>query len=418
MTTERAHQSDNRTRVLRTIWQENEISRAALSRSLRLAPSTVSGIVQELLDDGLIVVSHVARSRGGRPPVVLRFAEDGFAFLGVDLGASHVRVGLLDCRGNLLHSVGMPWPVENDPSGTLDLVDRLVASTLETREAQARHVVGLGLSVPSPLDPRTPGLLSPRILPCWEGIPVLSRVRALTGLPTWIDNDANVGALAELWWGAGRGVQDIAYIKVATGVGSGLVIGGHVFRGSAGVAGEIGHTAIDPRGPLCRCGLHGCLEAMIGSASLRRLVEERLADGASSMLSQVDPGPEQIATAARASDAVALDVLSHAGRYLGIAVANLVNLLNPARVVVGGSLPVLAGDELLDPMRATLAQRTLGRSFEATEVVVSALGEDAVVLGAATQVLEAALENPSLFADRLGSRPAHNPNVAALRSGA
>ncbi|MCO4769924.1 MAG: ROK family transcriptional regulator [Deltaproteobacteria bacterium] len=409
---------DNRTKVLRTIWEAGEVSRASLSRKIGLAPSTVGSIVQDLLDQGLIVISHVARSKGGRPPVVLRFATDRFAFLGVDLGASHVRIALMDAAGKLLRSDRMAYPVEEDPHGTLDLVDRLLSASMASAFKMDRIVVGVGLSVPSPLDPKNPDELSARILPAWEGVPVLSRVRGFSGLPVWIDNDANVGALAEYWWGAGQRSGDMAYIKVATGVGAGLVIDGRLFRGSAGIAGEIGHTAIDPRGPKCRCGLNGCLEAMIGSGSLTREVRARLDDDSPSVLARVEPTPAAIAMAARADDAVAREVLAEAGAYLGTAVANLVNLLNPARVVLGGSLPVLADDLLLRPMEKTLAQRTLGRSFAATEVVVSELKEAAVVTGAATQVLEACLADPSLFAGRPDSRPHFNHPAVALPGGA
>ncbi len=389
------------------------MSRAALARTIGLAPSTVSGIVQDLLEQGLVVISHVARSRGGRPPVVLRFATDHYGFLGVDIGASHVRVALMDADGCIVRSDGMSYPVEDDPSGTLELVQRLLAVSTEHSLSEGRSVVGVGVSVPSPLDPINPDQLSARILPAWGGVPVFSRIEASCRVPVWIDNDANLGALAEHWWGAGRGTDTMAYIKVATGVGAGLIIGGQVFHGSAGIAGEIGHTAIDPRGPLCRCGLNGCLEAMIGAGSLTREVRARLEDGASSMLARVEPGPAEIATAARAQDTLALEVLAQAGRYLGTAVANLVNLLNPARVIVGGSLPVLAAEHLLDPMRESVARRTLGRSFEATKVVVSELGEDAVVLGAATQVLASALDTPSLFAAPSERRSALNPTVVA-----
>ena len=416
MNQDAANKEDNRTRVLRTIWEAGEVSRASLSREIGLAPSTVSVIVQDLLDDGLVAISHVAPSRGGRPPVVLRFSTERFAFMGVDIGASHVRVALMNAQGTLLTSDGMDYPVEDDPQGALELIERLALPSL-TGDADHPTVVGIGLSVPSPLDPRNPDQLSARILPRWADVPVLSRVKRFTNLPVWIDNDANVGALAEHWWGAGRGSSDMAYIKVATGVGAGLVINGQVFRGSAGVAGEIGHTAIDSSGPLCRCGLYGCLEAMVGASSLRREIALRLERGETSVLSRVDPAPEQIATAARAADPLARDVLSVAGGYLGTAVANLVNLLNPAKVILGGSLPVLAGEHLLAPMRAALAMRTLGRSFDATEVVVSELGEDAMVLGAATQVLEAALQSPSLLA-RLPSLPTPtNPTAVLLTRG-
>ena len=207
---------DNATRVLRRIWEDGNVSRAALARRIGLAPSTVSGIVQDLLDQGLVVISHVARSRGGRPPVVLRFATDRYGFLGADIGASHVRVALMDADGRIVRSDGMSYPVEEDPVGTLELVERLLTVSIEHAKSDGRTVVGVGLSVPSPLDSTNPDQLSARILPAWDGVPVFSRIEAACGVPVWIDNDANLGAVAEHWWGAGRGTDDMAYIKTVS----------------------------------------------------------------------------------------------------------------------------------------------------------------------------------------------------------
>ena len=246
----RAH---NTSMLLHCLCAEEPISRASLSRRLGLSRSTVSGIVGELLDAGLVEESHVAASRGGRPPIALKVCRDRLHLLGVELGASHVMVVRTNLQGELQETKGAAFPVQHDPEGALRLVERLLGEVADGEQGSA--IAGVGLAVPSPLDPARPGLLSERILPAWQGVQPAARLTEALGLPVYMDNDANLGALAEARWGAGAGVSDFAYIKVATGVGAGLIIGGEIYRGAAGIAGEIGHTAIDPDGPQCRCGL-------------------------------------------------------------------------------------------------------------------------------------------------------------------
>jgi len=248
--------------------------------------------------------------------------------------------------------------------------------------------VAIGLAVPSPLDPKRPGRLSERILPAWAGWRPAELLGSRTGLPVFMDNDANLGALAEHWWGAGQGVGELAYLKLGTGVGAGLIIDGEIYRGAFGIAGEIGHTAIDPNGPLCRCGLPGCLEAMVGAQSLVARAEETLEHEVSDLA--------DLLGAAEAGDVGAQALVADAGRYLGIAVANLINLVNPGMVVLGGRLPS-AGELLFGPLRDAMQARALSTSWESAEVRSSLLGREAVALGAATLVLQAALADPTLF---------------------
>jgi predicted NBD/HSP70 family sugar kinase len=208
--------------------------------------------------------------------------------------------------------------------------------------------------------------------------------------------DANLGALAEGWWGAGHGVHDFAYIKVATGVGSGHVIGGKIYRGATGVAGEIGHLAIDPHGGPCICGLRGCLATFVGQAALVARARELLADEPQSALGGREITVPAIEDAALAGDPLALQVVREAAEYLGIAVAGLLNLMNPAMVILGGDLAPL-GELLLEPLRETVRRRTLVSSIAAAEVRTSELGSQAVAIGAATMVLEAALADSRHF---------------------
>jgi predicted NBD/HSP70 family sugar kinase len=234
------------------------------------------------------------------------------------------------------------------------------------------------------------------VLPAWEGHLGLDDLGTLLGVPLMIDNDANLGALAEHWWGAGRGADDIAYIKVATGIGSGHVIGGEIYRGATGVAGEIGHISIDPQGKTCVCGLQGCLVTLAGGHALVERAAELAEAYPDSPLAGRPCTVAEIEAAALAGDALAIAVAQEAAAHLGRAVAGMMNLLNPSLVIVGGDLARL-GDLLLDPLRETILKRTLVSSVAAAELRASDLGPLAVAIGAATLVLKAALEDSRLF---------------------
>ena len=382
--------------VLRLIWTERRIARAEIARRLDLARSTVSEIVRTLLETGLVTEAGEGTSRGGRPPILLAFEDDALAILGVDIGASHVAVALTDLRGHVLRWEEASHPVRTDPAGARALVERLCDSCLAAWGKGSDRLVGLGVSVPSPVDPEHPERLPETVLPAWQGELGLGHLKRKYDAPLLVDNDANLGALAERWWGAGRGVDDFAYIKLATGIGSGHVVRGSVYRGARGIAGEIGHVVVDPNGPLCVCGLRGCLTTFVGSEALTRRAGQLLAEHPDSALAAGETTAERIEEAALEGDPVGLEVVREAAAALGIAIAGMLNILNPAMVVFGGGL-ARVGDLLLDPLREVVRERTLVSSLASTELCASELGPRATAIGAATLVLEAALADPRLF---------------------
>lgn len=385
----------NQERVLRLLWQERELARAELARRTGLARSTISTIVQGLLDLGLVHESHRAASSGGRPATLLRFDDDRVLVAGLDMGATHLTVVVTNLRGRVLVRQDMEFDVSNQPRAALGAIERMVKRSIRQIEGEGT-VIGLGSSVPCPVDPEDPNRLSQRILPAWAGVEFGAELRARTGLPVWIDNDANLGALAELRWGAGRGVEDFAWIKVATGVGAGLIIHGRIYGGAAGIAGEIGHTAVDPNGPICRCGLPGCLETMVGAPALEKRVADRIEAGEACELNEETVNLRAIVAAAVDGDPLCTSVLTEAGHHLGIAVANLLNLINPSRVVLGGTLSE-AGEILLKPLRQAINERTLSSSAALAEVRSSPLNDASVALGGATLVIDALLTSPERF---------------------
>lgn len=370
----RAH---NTAAVLHLIWA-GSYSRADLARSTGLSRSTVTGIVGELLQVGVVQESST-QSSGGRPSILLRLKERVRLLVGIEMGASHISTVLTDLQGEFLASRSEAVDVQGKPGLAMDCMQRHIQETLQELGLGTSALAGIGLAVPCPL--ADGDVLDPHILPLWRGIRPAAVLRARFAVPVMMDNDANLGALAELWWGAGREVGDFSYIKLATGVGAGQIINGQVYRGSGGIAGEIGHTAIDANGPLCRCGLKGCLEAMVGREALERRVGTDL---------------ETLLANANAGDPASIRAIADAGTYMGIAVANLLNLMNPARVILGGAL-TRAGDLLLKPLMQAVEARALFSTVESSRVVLSQIGPHAVAKGAATLVLQAALNDHSLL---------------------
>lgn len=382
--------------VLHLIWRERRISRADIARRTALSRSTVSEIVGYLLTTNLVSEAGVGASRGGRRPIVLEFKDDAGAILGVDMGATHIAVTLTNLRGKVLAWEHQHHPVREDPAGTGLLIASLCNRALAAWGGPREILVGIGVAVPSPVDPRHPELLSPLVLPRWQGQPGLDRLREEFGVPVLVDNDANLGALAEQWWGAGRGIDDFAYIKVATGIGSGHIINGRIYRGSTGVVGEIGHITIDPRGELCVCGNRGCLTTLVGTQALIARARQLARRFPASTLAGTTPTVAMIEDAAMAADPLALRLVDEAAENLGIAVAGMLNLMNPAAVIIGAGLSRL-GEQLLEPMRDTVARRTFVSSVSASQIRTSELGPRGIAIGAATLVLDAALADPSLF---------------------
>jgi predicted NBD/HSP70 family sugar kinase len=382
--------------IVELVWREKQISRAEIARRLDLSRSTVSEIVADLLSTRLVAEVGSGESLGGRRPIVLEFQDDAYGILGVDMGASHIGVALTDLRGHVVAWEEQPHPVRTDPTGARALVIELARKCLAAQKGGRARLVGVGVAVPSPVDPRHPDELSRVVLPAWEGRGVQQELRAAFGRPVLVDNDANLGALAESWWGASRGVEDSAYIKVATGVGSGHILAGKIYRGARGTAGEIGHMSIDPHGPVCLCGLRGCLSTFIGTEALVARTRELVRDNPTSTLARGKQTITTIEDAALAGDPLALRVVEEAADYLGTAVAGLLNLMNPAVVSIGGSLARL-GDRLILPLRASVRARTLVTSVADAAIVASELGERDVAVGAATLVLSSMLANPIEF---------------------
>ena len=382
--------------LLRLIWRENLISRAELARRTGLSRSSISAIVTDLLATGLIHETGTGYSSGGRRPIMLGFDDDALGIVGVDMGATHIAVAVTDLRAQVKAWRSEPCDVREDPERTLTLMCELIDSAMAEAKIEKEQLLGMGVAVPSPVGPDEPTKLSSVFVPGWSGISPVEHLELTYGVPIGMDNDANLGALAEQWWGAGRDGQDLAYVKVATGVGAGLIIHGDIYRGTAGIAGEIGHIPVDPSAGRCVCGLEGCLNLRMGTEALFKRAHSLRDEYPNSTLPRRALSVSRLVEEAFEGDRLARVVVEEAGHHLAIGVAALLNLFNPATIVFGGSL-TRAGELLLGPLRETLGQRTPSASVKQSQLVTSSLGIEATARGAATLVLRAALDDPTLF---------------------
>ncbi|MFB7917419.1 ROK family protein [Streptomyces sp. NPDC056061] len=365
----------NLERVVRAVRMAGSLTQAEIARSTGLSAATVSNIVRELKESGTVEVTPT--SAGGRRARSVSLSGDAGIVIGVDFGHAHLRVAV----GNLAHRVlaEETEPLDVDASSeegfgrAQRLVERLIAAT----GIGPDKVIGVGLGVPGPIDVESGTLGSTSILPGWTGINPGEELSKRLGVPVHVDNDANLGALGELVWGSGRGVKDLAYIKVASGVGAGLVIDGRIYRGPGGTAGEIGHITLDESGPVCRCGNRGCLETFTAARYVLPLL--RPSHGP-------DLTMERMVQLAREGDPGCRRVIGDVGRHIGSGVANLCNLLNPSRVVLGGSLAE-AGELVLAPIRDSVSRYAIPSAARQLSVLPGALGGRAEVLGALALVL-------------------------------
>ncbi len=382
--------------ALNRIRQAGAISRAALVRQTGLSASTISSLVTMLLDSGFVRESGHGQSSGGRRPILLQFDYQFRYVLGVDMGATHILAVLMNLQGRVAASQHRRYRVVDDPEGTIALIQQILQQLMAEANLHQENIIGLGITIPTPLAGEKLDRLTAVYMPLWQDVDLTARIRQGLDVPIYLDNDANAGAIAEKWWGNGRAHANLAYIKLGTGVGSGLIVNNEIYRGNGGTAGEIGHTTIDPTGPICRCGNQGCMESFVGSPALINEVRQRFSQTHPDWVSSQELTLETIINAALSGDPIARSVIDTAGSFLGIAIANLINLFNPGLIVLGGEL-VAVGDLLLNPVRTVVRRRAMPKAATEVTITTSSLGNDAVAIGAATLAMQNAFHPSNLI---------------------
>ncbi len=377
----------NREHALRLLRLNGGMTQAELARRSGLSHASVSNIVRELIEEGTASMATVTQNGRRATHVVLNPHAELVA--GVDFGNRHLRVALAD----MLHTVVAEDYIRLQQSHrAAEGVERCVAMVGRLAESAGRDIgelKAMAVGLPGPIVHATSEVGSPTILPGWADVDIAGAFRAVLDVPVVVENDANLGAAAESLWGRGRGVRDFAYLKLSTGIGAGLVLNGRLYRGASGTAGEIGHTTIAEDGALCRCGNRGCLETVAAAPAL--LEQLRLTHGDALTL-------EDLLRLSDDGDIGCRRIITDAGRHIGVAVANLCNVVNPELIIVGGEL-AMAGDVLLSAIEDGLSRRAIPVAARAAQLVAGALAGRTAVLGAVAIALQetetGATEHPS-----------------------
>lgn len=308
--------------------------------------------------------------------------------IGVDIGGTAIKMALLSAEGELLLKREDPTPVALGEDGVIGKVGEMIEQLLAQHGSGKEQVAGIGVGVPGPVDEPT-GTVHHTVNLGWKNTPLKDKLEQLTGLPVYVDNDANCAALGEMWRGAGAGTSDLIAITLGTGVGGGVIANGRVIHGVNGVGGEIGHITMEPKGgPLCNCGKTGCLETYSSATAIIREGTRAAEEGRSPRLAEVlgKQGrlkAKDVIDAAKDGDAAAVEVVDQATFYLGLALSHLANVLNPGKIVIGGGVSA-AGEFLFSRIRETFVRYvTFPFVAESCPIVPATLGNDAGVIGAA-----------------------------------
>jgi len=405
----------NRALLLQLVKNHGPISRVDLADRSGLSPAAVTGLVSRLISDGLLVETerNTASAGAGRRPIPVDVNADSGRLVGVKLAERRVTAALTDLRARVLGSVELPLD-DHSPDSAADAVATAVEWLLEG-SPHHRKLLGIGVGLAGFIDSGAGECVRSPILG-WRNVPFAALVERRTRVPVRLDNDVNALAMAELLFGAGKGLRHFLVVTIGRGVGLGIVVRGDVYRGARGAAGEFGHTLADPAGPRCDCGNRGCVEALASDPAIIR--SYRRHGGRSRSRSAAE-----VAALARRADGPAIESFRSAGTALGAGLANLINLFDPERIILSGEGAAHA-DLILDSLRASLHEHTFGGLADRVELVVEPLGDETWARGAASLIAEAIFAGPTVSAHHIAhlaaerrARPAPSPDGVERATG-
>ncbi|RME84974.1 MAG: ROK family transcriptional regulator [Caldilineae bacterium] len=376
----------NKRLVFQTIYSAGQISRAGVARATHLTPPTVSNIVAELLEAGWVREVGLATSGAGKPAMLLSVNADARYLIGVDLANSEFRGAVVNLRGNICHRA-VRQVRDRKGDAALSMVIELLD---ELRQYTERPLLGIGIGTPGLID-SSQGIVHTAVNLEWQDLPLGPLLHERYQLPVYVANDSQAAALGEYLFGGRTYAGNLVVMKVGRGIGAGVVLNGKLYQGDAFGAGEIGHFQVVERGEPCRCGSFGCLETVVSSRALVRQARAIAQTNPQSPLHALVDSPAEITAqdviaAFRQGDPALETAVANMGRYLGIAAAMIVSVLNPQDIVIAGTLAPL-GESLLKTLVQSMRERALTRLAQATRLSVSSLGDDIVILGAAALLL-------------------------------
>ncbi len=381
-------------RLIDLVRRHGGFTKADLAVSTDFSRTKITNCIDSLLNKEIIITNKETEYSGGRRSKTYSLNGELGLVAGVDIGATSIDLGIADFSGRLLVRYAEAASIKDGPIKILGRVCTLLEKLLLDNHLNIVKVKGIGIGVPGPVDFSIGALVSPPIMPGWDGYPIIQTVQQW--FPTAnvvVDNDVNVMALGEIHQGAGRGVDNLIFVKIGTGIGAGIVCEGKIYRGFRGCAGDIGHIGVDKSGPLCHCGNKGCLETVAAGPAIAERAFLAAQAGKSSILmkryeeNKMTLRAEDVGHAAREGDATALEVIRESGQYIGDVLASLVNFYDPQMIVLGGGVSNL-GNLLLSSIRQTVLQRSTPLATRDLQIIFSQIGADAGVLGAVSLATE------------------------------
>jgi len=388
-----ANKNANDSLVLSIIRHRGPISRADIARVSNLTASAVSYITNKLIDAGMIIEHETGQSSGGRRPILLKNNPDILNVIVVHLSSKQVRGYLVN--GDLEIVEERKHPLSKSKMPDEAVIDLMISTISELKQVAKSQIPGIGVVVRGPVKSKDGiSIFAPNL--GWRNVPIKYIVEEKIGIPTFVENDTRAMAIGEFYYGRKQYIENMVFLKVGYGIGSGIFLDGKLYRGLGDSAGEIGHTTIDVDGPLCSCGNYGCFEALASESALVRSLVRAIKEGRTSMVQDAvnnnldEVTPDIIYNAASQGDVLAGRVLRQVARYLGIGIANIINIFNPDLLLIGGGI-IQARPLIEDIIINTVKNRAMENSFGLCKIEFSNMGEIATVKGAADTVLAATL---------------------------
>lgn len=385
-------QEMNRSLVIRTLHRMKLCSRAKVAAETGLKQATITNIVNDLIDWGLVYETGIIEGDKGRRSIGISLNSGAYKVIGIRLTRKYISIGLFDISGNLYSSKQITIDNSSGPKAAFGKIKDLIAETLKEEKGK---VLAIGMGIPGPFFRREGRIVLMTDFPGWGDIGIQEELQSAFGLPVYIEHDANCAVMAEWWYGPHhRDTGTMIYIAAGQGIGAGILIGGKLYRGSLGIAGEIGHMSIDYDGPLCECRNRGCLEMFCSSLALAHEVQRLRGEYPQSIL--LGTTSAAVGKAAAAGDPLALRVLERISMLLGIGITNLVNLFNPDVVIIGDDLEDM-GELFLEHVCRSVKSHTLDSVYKELKIELCSFEGDPVLVGASALALNKILENPSTF---------------------
>jgi predicted NBD/HSP70 family sugar kinase len=390
----------NRAVVLETLWRYQPLSRKDLAQRTRLTAATLTNIVSELIDAGIVQEVGLGEQKLGRRPMMLTFTAH-YYLIGVNLSRTDLSIALFDIMLHAQYRLECPITTRIG-GGAAETLIHLIRRAITESGVDPGRIVAIGISSPGPLSVEEGVIYAPPSFSEWSNLPLVKLTEQAFNLPVWLENDANANALAEHWLGAGRSFNNFIYVENHSGVGSGIILEGRLFTGSAGVASELGHTSIDRHGPRCPCGNYGCVELYSSGPAVVANLRQRHASGDPTVLAETTGDDlcsltvDQVILAALYGDRLAIEVVQEASRALALGLVNAINLIDPEAVIIGHKFSRL-GEICLGPVREIIQQQAWPRVAARMNILASGIPEPVAVTGAACRVLSGLLQDPSLL---------------------